>query len=631
MSCPNIYCDADLPAGAKGCPSCGLPLPGGKYLGRFEITGIRQPGPEVFSFQAFETAGGQPVEVRLMALADAKARKAFMQEVEALSRVESPGVQRVHEGLTEGLPGVVLDPVSGRASSELKPIAEPALIRIGVQLAEALQAIHQAKILHRAICPSHVRLDLKLGATLVGWGWDRLAPGGSTGLGSGGDEDYQAPELLSRKAVPQSDLYALGMTFIHLATGQELADLYDPDNRMYLWKGYADLSPDFEEILEDLTKAKVGDRLSSASRLLERLQALLPDESELEPEPEEAPKPARPKRRRFDLHRYRELAWPLALAAFLNPMPPCGENPPDKPPVQAAKHKARGMKAEDPLVASVQGKANQEPVLPKPMRLSDIPILSLGLKFLHLLPASWSVPPEAIAAGEPGQKPPAAGGGSQAKGVAGPHAGGSPGGSPKGAPGAGGGGAPAQAPGGGGSPSAKQQGNPAGDQQAGGSLKQQSNSPGDGGSPSGGGQAAAPGGTPADLASDPSGVEIHVSKKLHRMDIYRDSMLIQSYQVGLGANSSTPVGAFPIVSRAKQPDYKAPDGSITPGGLQNNPLGTRWMGLAVKGRTGIGIHGTTDPDSIGDDKSKGCIRMRNEDVENLYDQFHKIAKVIIEP
>ena len=47
----------------------------------------------------------------------------------------------------------------------------------------------------------------------------------------------------------------------------------------------------------------------------------------------------------------------------------------------------------------------------------------------------------------------------------------------------------------------------------------------------------------------------------------------------------------------------------------NNPLGTRWLGLNLKG---YGIHGTNRPDSIGRNASHGCIRMRNREIEELF-------------
>jgi hypothetical protein len=52
---------------------------------------------------------------------------------------------------------------------------------------------------------------------------------------------------------------------------------------------------------------------------------------------------------------------------------------------------------------------------------------------------------------------------------------------------------------------------------------------------------------------------------------------------------------------------------IPPG--KDNPLGTRWMGLSLKG---YGIHGTNVQSSVGKAVSHGCFRMRKQDVEDLY-------------
>jgi lipoprotein-anchoring transpeptidase ErfK/SrfK len=53
---------------------------------------------------------------------------------------------------------------------------------------------------------------------------------------------------------------------------------------------------------------------------------------------------------------------------------------------------------------------------------------------------------------------------------------------------------------------------------------------------------------------------------------------------------------------------------IQPGDPRNE-LGTRWIGF----KPAYGIHGTIDPKSIGQAMGKGCVRMNNEDVEELYD------------
>jgi lipoprotein-anchoring transpeptidase ErfK/SrfK len=69
------------------------------------------------------------------------------------------------------------------------------------------------------------------------------------------------------------------------------------------------------------------------------------------------------------------------------------------------------------------------------------------------------------------------------------------------------------------------------------------------------------------------------------------------------------------VNRVANPTYYKPGKVVAPGAA--NPVGTRWIGLSEKG---YGIHGTDNPASIGFAKSHGCIRLRNQDVERLFER-----------
>ena len=77
--------------------------------------------------------------------------------------------------------------------------------------------------------------------------------------------------------------------------------------------------------------------------------------------------------------------------------------------------------------------------------------------------------------------------------------------------------------------------------------------------------------------------------------------------------SPSPSGSFKIVQRLSEPTWYSKGKIIRPG--KACPIGTRWLGLSVKG---YGIHGTNNPSSIGHSASHGCIRLRNRDVEELF-------------
>ena len=126
-------------------------------------------------------------------------------------------------------------------------------------------------------------------------------------------------------------------------------------------------------------------------------------------------------------------------------------------------------------------------------------------------------------------------------------------------------------------------------------------------------------------------IRIVIHARLHILELYRDSLRLMSAPVGLGRGGSTPVGRFPVVSMAVDPAFRSPSGRIIPGGNPGNPLGRRWVGFSVPGRRGLAIHGTTDPASIGQDRSHGCIRMRDHDLEALYRLIARDVLVEIVP
>ena len=101
-----------------------------------------------------------------------------------------------------------------------------------------------------------------------------------------------------------------------------------------------------------------------------------------------------------------------------------------------------------------------------------------------------------------------------------------------------------------------------------------------------------------------------------KLALVENDHVISIYSVAVGAPvSPSPVGTFTIVTRVTNPTYYRPGKVIAPGAT--NPIGTRWIGLSLKG---FGIHGTDEPRSIGFAKSHGCIRLRNRDVEELFER-----------
>jgi lipoprotein-anchoring transpeptidase ErfK/SrfK len=105
------------------------------------------------------------------------------------------------------------------------------------------------------------------------------------------------------------------------------------------------------------------------------------------------------------------------------------------------------------------------------------------------------------------------------------------------------------------------------------------------------------------------------------------SLYITSFPVGLGKDDSTPTGTWMAEAgrKIKNPTYYSPRGEgVVDADDPKNPLGERWIGLTgidghAIGKASYGIHGTIDESSIGKQESMGCIRMKNADVEWLFD------------
>ena len=108
---------------------------------------------------------------------------------------------------------------------------------------------------------------------------------------------------------------------------------------------------------------------------------------------------------------------------------------------------------------------------------------------------------------------------------------------------------------------------------------------------------------------------IVVSIPDRKLALLEDGRVVKTYPVAVGAAATpSPAGNFTVTARVSHPTWYRPGKVVPPG--KGNPLGPRWIGLS---RKGYGIHGTSNPRSIGRPASHGCIRMRNSDVEELFE------------
>jgi lipoprotein-anchoring transpeptidase ErfK/SrfK len=103
-----------------------------------------------------------------------------------------------------------------------------------------------------------------------------------------------------------------------------------------------------------------------------------------------------------------------------------------------------------------------------------------------------------------------------------------------------------------------------------------------------------------------------------KIALVEDGKVVKIYAVAVGKKSTpSPNGSFHIASHVVNPTFSHAGKVVRPG--PSNPVGTRWMSIGYKG---YGIHGTNHPESIGHAASHGCIRLRNQDVQELFELVH---------
>ena len=122
-----------------------------------------------------------------------------------------------------------------------------------------------------------------------------------------------------------------------------------------------------------------------------------------------------------------------------------------------------------------------------------------------------------------------------------------------------------------------------------------------------------------------------VSKRDYRVDICvgagAERVVITSLPCGLGSANGTPTGNFKVRPGSKllNPQWTHPvTGEFYGSDDPNNPIGEYWLGIEGTDETnsqlaGYGIHGTIDVDSIGQDRSLGCVRLLADDVAIVWE------------
>lgn len=129
-----------------------------------------------------------------------------------------------------------------------------------------------------------------------------------------------------------------------------------------------------------------------------------------------------------------------------------------------------------------------------------------------------------------------------------------------------------------------------------------------------------------------SPVRLTLSLSKRSLEVSEPGKVTTVYEVAVGQEDwQTPIGEFAVMSKLENPAWQHPltKEEIPPGA--DNPLGSRWIGFWSDGEAQIGFHGTNQEELIGEAVSHGCVRMRNRDIQALYEKVAVGTQVIVVP
>lgn len=291
------------PVGAGGSPDPNAPgdAPGNadvRMVGRYRIVGHLGRGGMGEVVRAVNSETGQLLAIKLLDSAgyeDEEMVRRFEREAEAVREIEHPNIARFYglERDEQGFPFIVMEFIEGEPLDRyLKNHPDLPLSRaiyFIAQTARGLEFARRRAVIHRDIKPANLIIQSEDKLKIIDFGlakslWDRsMLTGTGTVLGT---PRYMSPEqALGRNVDHQADLYALGVTFYELATGQVpfdgdsaaaimmkhvnapvvppskvnpriSMDVNDIIVRM-LAKDLADRYPDYEALIRDLEMARI--------------------------------------------------------------------------------------------------------------------------------------------------------------------------------------------------------------------------------------------------------------------------------------------------------------------------------------------------------------------------------------
>ncbi len=210
----------------------------GQTIGRYRVLEQIGAGGMGVVYRIYDERLQRELALKVLSpntLKDEEARRRFRKEALILSRLSHPNIQVIHDfDSHEGMDFLVVELIPGVTLEDkllAGPLPEREVVRLGVQLAQGLEASHQKGVLHRDLKPANLRVMPDGHLKILDFGLAVLTPTASAVTMTGsvyashtalaGTLPYMAPEQLRAETTDErSDLYSAGAVLYEMATGK---------------------------------------------------------------------------------------------------------------------------------------------------------------------------------------------------------------------------------------------------------------------------------------------------------------------------------------------------------------------------------------------------------------------------
>ena len=255
------------------------------YVSGFEIVNKLGGGMFGLVFKARKESIGKDYAIKFLKIDDESVRDAVVRELDAVryfAQIDHPNLVSIEDkGEVDGIPYLVMS-YAGQETLRKRlgagPMSRDDALRIFIQAARGVQALHERSLVHFDLKPANIFLKGDI-ARVGDFGLSKLVTESRNSLSFGrGTPYYMAPEMLQRRGDARSDIYSLGVILYECLCGDVP---FKGDSEWEVLRKHEAEPPAFPPQITDADQRILGrclaknpvDRYASVAELLRDLQA----------------------------------------------------------------------------------------------------------------------------------------------------------------------------------------------------------------------------------------------------------------------------------------------------------------------------------------------------------------------